>query len=209
MPRGSEKRQNFFQCPKDVPVREFVNDTHHKHPWMQASVACLVTSERYGYLQVLLCLPHKVVLREKADLLRVPVQGRLLPFTKEGTIDPISGAREVLFKKAGLSFRLEDFEYLGYGYSDRYVRGGGRMKNGKFLHFVHARLPVGKVVPPQTQYAYKLEWHRADLSLLSVMEAGMRPRKRWAVLQAIGILAAAHNTVHTPKLQMIAGTRTQ
>ncbi len=208
MPRGSEKRQSFFLCPEDILVREFVNDAHRKHPWMQASVACLVTSERHGCLEVLLCLPYKVWQREREDALRIPVQGRLTSLIEgEKVFDPISGARDVIFKKAGLSFRAEDFEYLGYAYTDCWREYGRRTKDGKFLHFVHAHLPAGKVFPPQTEYAYKLEWYRADLSLVPVMEAGMRPRKLRAVLQAINVLAEAHNTAHTPKLQMIAGTR--
>jgi hypothetical protein len=197
MPSATTMAATFYTPAPDTFIPDFIAQHTRPTPWKRQSVAVLVFAPEHD--KVALCLPRKVLAREREDRIRVPLQGRLTG----RSVNPIEAARQLLKGKADLLVRADAITYLGFGFTRSFRTADVSHSYNKLLHFVRCALPDARRLPPETEYAAHLDWFHLD-ALPGIAASSMDERKAWLFFEALKVVAAAH-TPYAPRLRSAVG----
>lgn len=193
MPKKTEMAETFYAPAPGEFVADFIARHKRLAPWKRHSVAVMLFSPARD--KVALCLPRKVLEREREDRIRVPLQGRL----SGPLINPLEDARKIVAEKAGLELHIRDFSYLGFGFTRSFRNTESVVPFNKLLHVVQCAVVHERRLRSETPYAAHIDWFHLD-ALPGIAASSMDERKAWVFFKALESAAAQH-TPYAPRLR--------
>lgn len=170
-----QKQYNFF-TPNGQSVSEFAVAANRKYSHVQKSVA--VIGVRKSGKEMCLLKPRKV-----AEDIRIPPQGRILDWRS----DIGREAQRMVLEKAGMMVAVDQFHYLGYGFTNRHHADGSVTENGKLVHWLCAGFgdepKFGKIYQSDS-YAETVEWWHVEGILDQMVEIGMMSERKLYLLES-------------------------
>tara|TARA_B100000745_G_scaffold300510_1_gene254857 strand:+ start:4460 stop:5065 length:606 start_codon:yes stop_codon:yes gene_type:complete len=190
------KRSAFF-TPNGQDAAEFAVAANKRYPHIQKSVA--VVGVRKDGTEMCFLKPKKV----EADI-RIPPQGRV----QDWRSDPRREAQRIVIDTVNLMIPVNQFHYLGYGFTDRHHADGSVTENGKLLHW----LCTGFGDDPQLMKTFKkndyseiIEWWRVEGVLGQMAEIGLMSERKLYLLEcAIAEMPLSHETFKAQVFQDLA-----
>ena len=191
-----QKQYNFF-TPNGQSVSEFAVAANRKYSHVQKSVA--VIGVRKSGKEMCLLKPRKV-----AEDIRIPPQGRIL----DRRSDIRREAQRMVHEKVGMMVGVDQFRYLGYGFTNRHHAGGGITENGKLVHWLCAGFgdePQFDKTFARNDYADVVEWWHVEGVLSQMAEIGLMSKRKLHLLEsAILEMPAFHDGFNATLFQDLA-----